>query len=193
MQIGETLLRTKAQRISIETLKQPKTQQLIDLMIATLRDRTGVGLAAPQVGEPLQIIIIEDKKIYHEKLSDELLQAQARKPVGLKILVNPVLTIEDDGHTNEFFEGCLSVDGYLAVTPRANKVKVSGLDRYGKEITFTAEGWYARILQHEVDHLHGILYVDRMVSRTFLTERHYVTKWAKTSLKKLTTFINTSR
>lgn len=158
-------------------------------MIATLRDRPGVGLAAPQVGESLQIIIIEDKAKYQEKVPGDLLVTQDRKPVALKVIVNPILTIEEPRDDALFFEGCLSVDGYAAVVPRANEVSVSGLDRDGKEISFTATGWFARILQHEVGHLNGELYVDRMLPTTFITDKHYADKWLKADLSKLTAFI----
>src|SRR5690349_21079127 len=111
IQAGDPHLRQSAKKVSLVTLKKPAMQHLIDLMIATLRDRPGVGLAAPQVGEPLQIIIIEDKKSYHQQVSPELLKAQGRKPVTLKVMINPILTI-DEADEQLFFEGCLSVDGY---------------------------------------------------------------------------------
>ncbi len=190
IQTGDSLLREKAKKLTAQQLAKPATQQIIDLMIATLRDRPGVGLAAPQIGESLQIIIIEDKKKYQEKVSDELLATQGRKPVSLKVIVNPILKIEKSVNDNLFFEGCLSVDGYAAIVPRAHKVTVSGLDRDGKEISFSAEGWLARILQHEVDHLNGSLYVDRMLPRSFITDKHYADKWAKADPKELAAFID---
>lgn len=189
LQTGDPILRQKAKKLSLTQLKSPATQQLIDLMIATLPDRPGVGLAAPQVGESLQIIIIEDKAKYQEKVLGDLLVAQDRKPVALKVIVNPILTIEEQRDDALFFEGCLSVDGYAAVVPRANKVSISGLDRDGKEISLTATGWFARILQHEVGHLNGELYVDRMLPTTFITDRHYVDKCLKADLRKLAAFI----
>ncbi|OGL21875.1 peptide deformylase [Candidatus Saccharibacteria bacterium RIFCSPHIGHO2_01_FULL_45_15] len=190
VQAGDTTLRKKAKQLTRAQLAKPETQQLIDLMIATLRDRPGVGLAAPQVGESLRIIIIEDKTEYHEKVSDEMLIAQSRKPVPLKVIVNPVLTIISPADKSElYFEGCLSVDGYAAVVPRARAVKVTGWDRHGKPLTVTADGWFARILQHEVDHLNGDLYIDTMISRTFMTDKQYSKDWAKASPDKLVKFI----
>jgi len=189
IQTGDKVLRKKAKKLSLSQLNSSETQQLIDLMIATLRDRPGVGLAAPQVGESLQIIIIEDKKEYQEKVSKELLEAQIRIPVSLKIIINPVLHIIDEGDDNLFFEGCLSIDGYAAIVSRANKVKVSGLNREGEKISFVAEGWLARILQHEVNHLNGSLYVDKMLPQTFITDKHYADTWMKAHPIKLTEFI----
>lgn len=177
-QAGHPVLANKAQKVSPEKLRDPKTQQLIDLMIDTLRDYPGVGLAAPQVGEDLQIIVIEDKKEYHEKVPKKLLSEQGREPVDLAVLVNPVLEIVD--MTEKFyFEGCLSVDGYRAVVPRASRVVVNALDRTGKPVTVDASGWYARILQHEVDHLNGTLYVGRMVANSFISESMYSKDWNK--------------
>ncbi|RYX78951.1 peptide deformylase [bacterium] len=190
VQAGDAILRKKAKQLTRTQLAKSETQQLIDLMIATLRDRPGVGLAAPQVGESFQIIIIEDKADYHEKVSEEMLAAQSRKPVALKVIVNPVLTIVSPADKSElYFEGCLSVDGYAAVVPRARAVKVTGWDRHGKPLTVTADGWFARILQHEVNHLNGDLYIDTMISRTFMTEKQYSKEWAKTSPDKLVEFI----
>jgi len=189
VQTGEPILRKKAKKLTRAQLKSSGTQLLIDLMIATLRDQPGVGLAAPQVGESLQIIVIEDKKEYHEKVSKDLLDAQTRKPVSLKVIINPILQIEDDKNDELFFEGCLSVDGYSAVVPRARRVTVSGIDREGKKVTVKAEGWLARIIQHEVDHLNGSLYTDKMLSRTFITSKYYADKWMKSHPSELKEYI----
>lgn len=193
VQSGDPILRKKAKKLTHAQLKSSATQQLIDLMITTLRDRPGVGLAAPQVGESLQIIIIEDKKEYHEKVSKDLLNAQSRKSVSLKVIINPILHIEDDKNDELFFEGCLSIDGYTAVVPRAKKVTVSGIDREGKKVTLKAEGWLARIIQHEVDHLNGSLYTDKMLSRTFITSKHYADNWMKSHPSELKEYIAESK
>ena len=190
VQAGDAILRKKAKQLTHAQLAKPETQQLIDLMIATLRDRPGVGLAAPQVGESLQIIIVEDKADYHEKVSDEMLAAQSRKPGALKVIVNPVLTIISPTDKSElYFEGCLSVDGYAAVVPRSRAVKVTGWDRHGKPLMVTADGSFARILQHEVDHLSGTLCIDTMISRTFMTDKQCSKDWAKGTPNKLVEFI----
>ncbi len=90
VQVGEPVLRQKAEKLSFKQLKSTDTQHLIDLMIATLRDRPGVGLAAPQVGESLQVIVVEELKEYHGKVSKELLDAQGRKPISLTVIINPI-------------------------------------------------------------------------------------------------------
>ncbi|MGI9027610.1 MAG: peptide deformylase [Candidatus Saccharimonadales bacterium] len=186
-QAGEPVLRKTAKKVTKVALNQAHTQQTIELMIDTLRDHPGVGLAAPQVGENLQIIIIEDKKAYHKKLPAMLLKEQGRKPVPLQVLVNPILKVTKSD-TKQYFEGCLSINGYRAVVPRAFEVEVRALDRTGQPVAFTASGWHARILQHEIDHLTGILYTDRMQVRSFMTEAIFNKKWSKAAsamIKKL--------
>jgi len=188
LQTGEDILRRKAKKLTVSQIKSEETQRLIDLMIATLRDKPGVGLAAPQVGESVQIVIIEDKKKYLESISNDLLKAQHRIPVPLTVIINPVLTVESE-KDELFFEGCLSVEGYMAITPRARNVRVTGLDREGKPMTLKAEGWLARILQHEIDHLNGSLYVDTMMPRTMINDKYYAAKWKQAHPKELNDFI----
>lgn len=185
---GNECLSDTSKPVTLSRLKQSNTQQLIDLMIATLRDKPGVGLAAPQVGELLRIIVIEDKKEYIEKIPQKLLEAQGRKPVPLKVIVNPKLKVIDKTE-QLFFEGCLSVGGYRAIVPRATKVTISGLDRNGEKISISADGWLARIIQHEVDHLNGHLYIEKMYPRSFITEQHFSKNWAEATPEKIDKFI----
>lgn len=177
-QTGQPVLRKKAKSVSKEMLAKKETQELIDLMAETLRDSPGVGLAAPQVGELLKIFIVEDKAEYHEQVPKDVLKAQVRKPVPLKVFVNPELEVEDHEEAL-FFEGCLSVDGYVAVVPRAKAVKIKALDRHGKPITYTAHGWFARILQHETDHLDGTLMIDCMKNKSFMNLKNFNNLWRK--------------
>lgn len=178
-QTGQPVLRKKkAKVVSKEVLAQKQTQELIDLMVGTLRDAPGVGLAAPQVGEPLRIFIVEDRAEYHKPVPKDVLRSQERKSVPLKVFVNPELeVIEQDDAL--FFEGCLSIDGYVAVVPRAKTVKIKALDRHGRPVAFTAHGWFARILQHETDHLNGILFIDRMKNKSFMGLKNFNNLWRK--------------
>jgi peptide deformylase len=177
-QVGQPVLRNKAKALSKKQLASSKIQELIDSMVETLRDSPGVGLSAPQVGESLQIFIVEDKAEYHELVPKDVLSAQKRKPVQLKVFVNPNLeVVEQDEEL--FFEGCLSIDGYVAVVPRFSSVKINALDRNGKPITYTTNGWLARILQHEVDHLNGTLLIDRMENRSFISIKNFNKIWRK--------------
>lgn len=177
-QAGQPILRKSAKRLTRQQLASKHVQDVIDFMISTLRDAPGVGLAAPQIGESLQIIIIEDKLSYHETVPENLLREQGRKPFKLKVLVNPNLEIMDP-ETALYFEGCLSVEGYLGATARAKSVKVSALDRNGNELSYIATGWHARILQHEADHLLGKLYIDVMISQSFTSVKNFSMKWRK--------------
>lgn len=167
-QAGEEVLRQHARELSRDEIFSPKIQQLIELMRETMRDAPGVGLAAPQIGESIQLAVIEDRAEYHRELTLEQLASRGRKPVPFHVIINPKLTLTGKV-TNEFFEGCLSVGGYTAIVSRSETVKVECLNERAEPVTIEASGWYARILQHEIDHLNGILYVDRMQPRTFLT------------------------
>ena len=177
-QAGQPVLRKKAKAVSKNSLARKQTQELIDLMIATLRDSPGVGLAAPQVGESLRLFIVEDLAKYHEQVPKGVLQAQKREPVALKVFINPELEVIEQDEAL-FFEGCLSVDGYVAAVPRAKRIKIKALDRHGKPITYTAHGWFARILQHETDHLNGVLLIDRMKVRSFMNLKNFNNLWRK--------------
>jgi len=120
-------------------------QKLIDDMIETMQQLGGAaGLAAPQVGIPLQVVVIE--------LPES----------GLFALINPQVVKSSGEH--EVMEGCLSLPGYRGSIKRAELVTVKGRDRYGKEVRIKAEGLFAQALQHEVDHINGVVYVDQLES-----------------------------
>ncbi len=166
VQAGEPVLRQKARSLGAEEIRSGRIQQLIELMRETMQDAPGVGLAAPQVGEPLQIAVIEDKSEYMSKLTPDALAQRERTPVPFHVIINPQLTIEGDEAAN-FHEGCLSIPGFVARVNRARHVTVQCLDGAGSARTIHAHGWYARILQHEIDHLNGSLYIDRMNTKSF--------------------------
>jgi peptide deformylase len=182
LQVGEAVLRSKARELTTEEILSRDIQRLIDYMRDTLRDAPGVGLAAPQVGERIQLAIIEDLPEYGRTLTPEQLVERERRPVPFNVIVNP--TISPIGKPEvEFFEGCLSLAGFTALVPRHRRVRVDCLDEYGQPRTIEASGWYARILQHEIDHLEGTLYIDRMHSRTFMSVENFTRQWkdAKTA------------
>ena len=175
-QIGEEVLRGQARELSRTEVMSVTIQELIGHMRETMRNAPGVGLAAPQVGMPLQLAVIEDREEYHAKLTPAQLSARQRMPVAFHVLINPRIVAKDDTAV-EFFEGCLSVTGYAAVVPRAQAVTVEFLDEHAERRRIEASGWYARILQHEIDHLNGVLYIDRMRSRTFTTLENLERLW----------------
>jgi len=176
VQAGEKVLRQRAAALTVEQIRSRETKQLIEEMRQTMYAAPGVGLAAPQVGVPLQLAVIEDKAEYQKDVPAEVIQARERKPVGFHVIVNPVITLEA-GEDVAFFEGCLSVAGATAVVERARRVRVDCLDHKGKAQTIRASGWYARILQHEIDQLQGTLYLDRMMTRTFMTVENFGKFW----------------
>ena len=170
------MLRSKARALSREEILSKQTQKLIEQMWETMREAPGVGLAAPQVGIGLQVAVIEDRPEYHVKATPEHLKERGRRPVPFHAILNPrIIAMSDD--RIEFFEGCLSVGGYTAVVPRARRVTVEFLNARGELTRVDAEGWYARILQHEIDHLNGTLYIDRMHSQTFCAMEGYERLW----------------
>ena len=137
-------------------------------MIETMRAAPGVGLAAPQIGVPLRVIVLEDRADLIGRGTPAEAAERGRVPFGPRVFINPVLT-PIGAERARFFEGCLSVDGYAGVVERHLEVEVKGLDEHAKPVTWRVRGWPARILQHEVDHVNGTLYVDRMDTRSFAT------------------------
>jgi peptide deformylase len=194
VQVGDPVLRQPARPLTTEEIRSRQIRQLIEKMRQTMHDAPGVGLAAPQIGVSLQIAVIEDREEYLEEISDAQLTERERRPIPFQVLINPVIMGETHAaHGSRraqdpapkptsdesviFYEGCLSLDGFTALVPRFRRVRVSCLDEQGKRKTIEASGWYARILQHEIDHLHGRLYIDRMDSRSFTSLDNFSSFW----------------
>lgn len=176
VQAGDPVLRQTARPLSSQEIVSASIRELIESMRETMRKAPGVGLAAPQIGQSLQLAVIEDRPEYTKDASRELLKQRERKPVAFHVIINPRLTLLEEA-TVEFFEGCLSVTGMMAVVPRSRKVRVECLDEKARLRVIEASGWYARILQHEIDHLSGTLYIDRMDTRTFSTVENHNRYW----------------
>jgi peptide deformylase len=168
VQAGAPVLRSRAQEVPVEKITTPEFQELVKTMVATMRAAPGVGLAAPQIGIPWRVIVLEDREELVKSLSADERSERERTPFDTRVFVNPVLRLVGDDHAM-FFEGCLSVKGFVALVERSREVEVTGLDEHGTAQTWHVTGWPARILQHEVDHLDGTLYVDRMKTRSFAT------------------------
>jgi peptide deformylase len=194
VQVGDPVLRQSARALTAEEIRSRPIRQLIDKMRQTMHDAPGVGLAAPQIGLSLQIAVIEDREEYLEDISDEQLAERERRAIPFHVLINPVILGEThaahgsrtgqdpalktvSGASVIFYEGCLSLAGFTALVPRARSVRVSCLDEHGKRKTIEASGWYARILQHEIDHLNGRLYIDRMDTRSFASLDNFSQFW----------------
>jgi peptide deformylase len=123
--------------------------QLVNDMIETMRQAPGVGLAAPQIGISKRLIVVEFGDEYDETVPDQLY-----------VVANPEIVYQSEA-TLEGVEGCLSVPGIAGEVKRAAVVKVKGQDHFGKKFKIRAQGWLARIFQHEIDHINGVLYTDR--------------------------------
>ena len=156
------VLRRKAH--AVDTPNAAATQQLIDDMIATMRDAPGVGLAAPQVAVGQRIAVVE----YGEAPEDAPEDFEPEKK--LYVVVNPEIVARSE-ELVDGTEGCLSLPGYAGSVKRHQAVTVKALNRKGKPIKIKARGWLARIFQHEIDHLDGILFVDR-AQKLWQAEEH---------------------
>src|SRR5215831_16698029 len=143
--LGHPVLRMRTKHLAKDALASPAIQTLIDNMMETMFEYLGVGLAANQVHESLAIAVIESRG--------------QRGTIPMTVLVNPEVTVLDD-ELIEDWEGCLSIPDFRGRVPRCRKLRVDALDRKGKKIKITAEGFFARVIQHEFDHLMGKVYLD---------------------------------
>jgi peptide deformylase len=168
VQVGAPVLRARAGEVPPATITTPEFQSLVKTMIATMREAPGVGLAAPQIGIPWRVIVLEDRAELLASVSELEKGERERAPFSTRVFVNPVLKPVGEAQPM-FFEGCLSVKGFVGLVERSREVEVTGLDEHAQPQTWRVAGWPARILQHEVDHLDGTLYVDRMKTRSFTT------------------------
>ena len=166
VQVGHRALRTPAKPVDEAWIGTPEFMVLRDDMIETMRQAPGVGLAAPQIGLSMQLVVLEDREEVVESLADGVAEASKRTTVPLTTLVNPTLELMGEERV-QLFEGCLSLSGFAAITERSLRARVHALDEHGKPLVLEWEGWPARILQHEVDHLNATLYIDHMDTTTF--------------------------
>jgi len=157
--LGTPVLRAVAQPVSPEEISQYQIQALIDDLIETMREYDGAGLAAPQIYDSLQVVVFEvaENPRYPEAVA-----------IPLTVLINPDVT-PTTAQTEEDWEGCLSLPDLRGRVARPTAVLVKALDRDGQPLEFAAEGFHARVIQHECDHLAGIVYPDRMHSMDSLT------------------------
>jgi peptide deformylase len=153
--MGHPVLRAKALPVPPAKITSAGVQRLIDSMFETMREYTGIGLAAPQVHESVRIFVagVREGQIAEAVSDDENMPFMA--------LINPEVTLLTEP-VHEGWEGCLSIPDVRGLVPRATEVQVQAHDRTGKRIAFKASGLTARVIQHETDHLDGVLFMDRM-------------------------------
>ncbi|MGW3116719.1 peptide deformylase [Streptomyces sp. NPDC001107] len=170
---GDPVLRRGTERFEGQ-LDPALLARFIEALRVTMHEAPGVGLAAPQVGVPLRIAVIEDPA----PVPDEVRLARSRLPQPFRVLVNP--TYEPVGAARAaFFEGCLSVPGWQAVVARHAEVRLTGEDELGRPVDEVFSGWPARIVQHETDHLDGVLYLDRAELRSLSSNQAMVERWTQ--------------
>jgi peptide deformylase len=178
IQCGDPVLRHPAGPVSPADLRDGKLDLLIAQLRATMDAAPGVGLAAPQVGVPLQLAVLYDGPERWGRLTEEERAARQRYGLPFTVLANPVVRPVDDGDLVSFYEGCLSVPGLTGAVARYRTVHVEALDERGQPVDREFSGWAARIVQHEVDHLGGHLYLDRVETRSVSTTENYARLWA---------------
>jgi peptide deformylase len=184
VQAGDPVLRRPARPLRPNEIRSREIRELIEQMKETMHAAPGVGLAAPQIGRGIQLAVIEDRQEYTREWTPEQLADRERKPVPFHVIINPKITLLGEERV-EFFEGCLSLSDLMALVPRAKRVRVDCLDEKGEAKVIEASGWYARILQHETDHLRGAMYVDHMYPRTLMTVENYTAHWREKTIAEL--------
>ena len=184
VQAGEPVLRKPARALRPNEIRSREIRELIAEMKETMYAAPGVGLAAPQIGQGIQLAVIEDRQEYIKDWTPQQLAEREREVVPFQVIINPRITPVGDEQV-EYFEGCLSLNNLMALVPRARKVRVECVDETGAQKVIEASGWYARILQHEIDHLRGCMYVDHMYPRTLMTVDNYTKHWKEKPLSEI--------
>lgn len=154
--LGHPVLRSKCREVTREEISSPEMRRLVKDMIETMHEYGGVGLAAPQVHENVKLAIIE---------YDDEQQAELGAPQPLLVIWNARVKVLDETPSG-FWEGCLSVPGMRGYVERPSKIEVSYLDERGKPQSLVASGFLATVFQHELDHLDGVLYVDKISDKS---------------------------
>jgi peptide deformylase len=178
VECGDPVLRRAAEPVDPSDLRTSELRLLIAQMRVTMEAAPGVGLAAPQVGVPIQLAVLHDGPERWGQLTEEERTGRERNGLDFTVLVNPTLRLVEDTDQVSFYEGCLSVPGLTGVVARHRAVRVQALDELGQPVDRVFSGWAARIVQHEVDHLRGRLYLDRVKTGSLSTAANYARLWA---------------
>ncbi|MET1022241.1 MAG: peptide deformylase [Arthrobacter sp.] len=176
VQAGHPVLRQLAAPYTGQ-LSTAELDQLIDLMRRVMHKAPGVGLAAPQLGIPLQLAVLEDQF----DVDPEVAAVRGREPLPFFAMINPSWQ-PLGGSTVAFYEGCLSLNGLQAAVARPEAVRLDFTAPDGSAQLREFSGWQARIVQHETDHLHGILYLDRAELRSISSNDEYFARWSQADI-----------
>jgi peptide deformylase len=160
-------------------LSDSELGHLIDLMRSVMHKAPGVGLAAPQLGIPLQLAVLEDQFA----VDPEVAAVRGREPLPFFAMLNPRYQPIGTG-TAAFYEGCLSIGGLQAAVLRPESVRLDFTAPDGTDLQRSFSGWQARIVQHETDHLHGILFLDRAELRSISNNAEYASRWAQPDISR---------
>ncbi|XP_013107750.1 peptide deformylase, mitochondrial [Stomoxys calcitrans] len=166
VQVGDPVLRSKAVDVPADMLDSKEIDLIIDQMIKVLRKYDCVGIAAPQIGVSLRLIVMEFREGLKDKFTKEVYAARKMSTLPLKVIINPTLKITNY-IKHKHPEGCMSVRGYSAEVERYEAVTLTGIGKRDTPSELQLSGWNARIAQHEMDHLDGKLYIDHMDRQTF--------------------------
>jgi peptide deformylase len=178
---GDPVLRTPAAAYDF-SLPDPLWSELLAAMFETMHAAPGVGLAAPQIGLGIRVAVLEDPALVPPEIAAE----RNRYPSAARVLVNPQYQPDrPDGATASFYEGCLSVPGYQAVVTRSAAVRLRCSNENGQAVDDIVTGWAARIVAHEIDHLDGVLYLDRALTRSLATSGNLAELYAGRPMSEL--------
>ncbi len=172
--MGHPVLREQARNLTPEELKSPTIRQLIQDMVETMEEYGGIGIAAPQVREPLRLALIG----YDSSNSRYEDEAEEEEDQPLLVIANPKVTILDPT-LQGYWEGCLSVPELRGYVERPRKIRVDYLDLDGKSQSLEAEGFLATVFQHELDHLDGVLFIDRIKTEPGKTRLAFTEEFSK--------------
>ena len=181
-EIGDPILRQRADTVDITTIHSPEFKQIVERMFKVMRKAGFSSISAPQIGVGLRVIALENTANNIKKLQEANVTEQDIKDFGIvqvppTVLINPKYKIIDSTLVT-LRENCISFKGYSALVPRAKEIEVSAFDTEARPVTWRTLGWTARMVQHEVDHLDGKLYVDFMLPESMMNNnwRYFVGK-----------------
>lgn len=178
LQTGDPRLKQICAPVDIQKIRTGAYDQIISDMKEVLATAPAVGLAAPQFGLMEQLIVIEDTEDRMSRLTSQVRAERQRDPYPFTVMFNPIVLAKSIDEAT-FFEGCLSVPGFLGAVRRALRIQVMHLNENGERTSAWFEGWPARIVQHEIDHLNGIEFTDIALPGSIMSAEKYLAQWTE--------------